>query len=464
MRTTCAVGVVLAAMAGTAYADEAGGCKKYEFDPGESDSHVNEDALRRLAHCNPNFVNMSVQNIFWIDNPTYRLSQIARVAEVMGCYDAGSNQLADRVLMCRAEEKRLDKAAFEAEVAATELDAAHKTTLRGQWATLQAAIEKANQAIAGLRGLDTKPVLETLEAGFKDWDSFYAKNQAVIDAAYAVEAKWWATPFDKRGYQPVDLGCAPVRAGWQQWVSQKHFKSAKEVSTAVEADELATIELRAIALCDMAARDLLAGNIEADLLQKKFPFRGPRMHAVFAAMGTLSKLIPENASPPMEPVTIEDEIYRTVSVKLRGGSSVSDIEQGKIAKITPDPKGVLVTFKKETWMEPDMQCYDLPSRYWSASEGRYKHDFACKKIGEHKMSSELKPMIFAKHFANGLKVGQIVSVNEWTDQAGTLWGFPIEARSGTKLEDRGKAKVVKQGNDKLQTGGSLDVVFGAAAN
>jgi hypothetical protein len=137
--------------------------------------------------------------------------------------------------------------------------------------------------------------------------------------------------------------------------------------------------------------------------------------------------------------------------------------QGKILKITADPDGSMVTFKKESWMEPDMQCYDLPTRYWSQSEGRYKHDFACKKVGQHPMTSQLDPTVFTAAYSKGLKPGQIVSLRNYRNQNNKRFGFAIEARSGTKMDDKGKSKFVKRGNDALQTGGVLDVVYGVAA-
>lgn len=461
MRTTCAVGMVLAALTGTAYADDA--CKKYEVFSGQNE-RVDDDAVFRLAECRK-MPNLTVQNIFRIDNPTWKISQIARVAHLIGCFSANDGQLPDRVLMCRADEKQLDKAAFDAEVAATTLDDAHKATLTGKWELLQTKIAKANAAVAS-RASDPmyKQVLDTLDAGFSDWDAFYAKNREVIDAAYAVEAKWLATSQMIRGHQPVDLGCAPVRAGWERWVAEKKFTSAKEVSPAVEADEVATIALRAVALCDMAARVEPAAKVEFELLRKKFAFRGPRMHAVFAAMSTLGKVIPENIAPAMKPVLIQDEVYKiigdVVDTSYEGVSN--EIEQGKVAKVEVGADGALVSFKKESWIEPDMQCYDLPSRYWSQSEGRYKHDFACKKVGQHTETSQLDPALFSTAFVKGLKAGQIVSLRSAKDRAGKRLGFAVEARSGTKVADKGKAKVIKRGADVLQTGGTLDVVYGVA--
>ncbi|MGZ3438325.1 MAG: hypothetical protein ACXVDD_02370 [Polyangia bacterium] len=454
-------------MVGVARADN--GCQKYETTSSQKD-HYDDDAISALSGCNKNIKDQKTNGIFWIDRPTHKVSEIARVFHVFSCYDVGPDKatdmyLPDRYFMCGMDAKVLNKVAYEAEVDATALDAQHKATMKAVWAPLQSYVERANRVTED-RAKDPvyKKVLDAQAAGLKDWDRFYGENKALIDATAAVEDKWWAS--EDRTSKPLDLGCDPVRAGWQKWLADKKITSAKQVPDAVKSDELGTIVLRALALCDAAARVQPAAAMEGEALERNFPFRGSRMHAVWVAMTALGKLIPDNVEPVMQPIKGPDYLAEQVNKALDStGFEVErkdHLEQGKIDKVVASGKDVNVTFKKESWMEPDMECYDLPTRYWSQSDGRYKHDFACKKVGQHKETSQLDPAVFPAAYAKGLKPGQVATVRIARPfaQHDKRYGFAIESRSGTGVADKGKEKFKKSGNDVLQTGGSLDVLYG----
>jgi hypothetical protein len=466
MRLFAAGMIAFGLMTGIARADN--GCSKYEGLSSRPDL-FDGDAVRSLSGCSKFHVEKQ-EGIFWIDRPTHKVSEIARVYHVFNCYDVGPDKatdmnLPDRYFMCGMDAKLLNKAAYEAEVDATELDAPHKATMKAIWGPLQAYVQRA-EAVTASRAADPayKQVLDAEAAGLKDWDRFYGENKALIDATMAVEDKWFATDGMTRVTKQVELGCEPVRAGWQKWLADKKLTSAKQVPDAVKGDELGTITLRALALCDAAGRVQPAATMEAEALERNFPFRGARMHAVWSAMAALGKLIPDNVVPVMQPLKGPDYVYAQVTKALESGDNFhvergDHLEQGKIDKVVASGDDVNVTFKKESWMEPDMQCYDLPSRYWSQSEGRYKHDFACKQIGQHKETSQLPPALVPAAYAKGLKSGQVATLR--TGKRGDKrYAYAIESRTGTKLDDKGKLKVLKKGNDMLQTGGSLEVLYG----
>jgi hypothetical protein len=460
MRLFAAVIIASGLMAGVARADD--GCKKYEGDSDRPDLYQ-ADAVSALSGCNKNIKDQKTNGMFWVDKPGHKVTEIERVFHVLSCYDAGSMDMADVYFMCATDAKLLNKAAYEKEVDATALDAEHKATMKAVWPKLQSEVERATQGFASRTPPEYKPVIEAQAAAFKDWDRFYAENKAVIDATVAVEDKWFATSGADRTSKANDLGCAPVRAGWQRWLADKKLASAKQVPGAVKSDELGTIVLRALTLCDAAAHIQPAAAVEAEALARNFPFRGPRMHGIWAAMTALAKVVPENVAPAMRPLKGTDYLAEQVDKALRSNdfdvARDDKLEQGKIDKVVAKGDEVTVTFKKESWIEPDMQCYDLPTRYWSQSDGRYKHDFACKKVGQHKETSQLDPAIFPAVYAQGLKAGQIATL-----RPGKLgdkrYAIAIESSRGTKVADKAKEKVIKSGNDMLQSGGSLDVLYG----
>jgi hypothetical protein len=172
--------------------------------------------------------------------------------------------------------------------------------------------------------------------------------------------------------------------------------------------------------------------------------------------------------PDMAPVLVADPLRKLANDRADWWvDGWSHPKQAKISAIKKVDGGVELTFKKETWMEPDFECYDLPTRWWSQVDGRYKHDFACKKVGQHPESTEENPTIFSAWAADGLKVGQVVTWRSGSNKAEKKVGFALESRTPEK--GAAKAAKAKKGKDdqvkkgvELQTTGTLEVLYGVA--
>lgn len=109
------------------------------------------------------------------------------------------------------------------------------------------------------------------------------------------------------------------------------------------------------------------------------------------------------------------------------------------------------------------KMHDLPSRWWSASEGRWKHDFTCKQVGSHQESSELEPRIVSAETAEGLKPGQVVTLRrgQYAKRSGN-YAFVIESRTPPKGANMTRRKVSTQRGADLTVAGTLNVVYGVA--
>ncbi|MDB4968013.1 MAG: hypothetical protein JWN44_3702 [Myxococcales bacterium] len=465
MRATLITFLILGLAPAQSWADDD--CKSY-YRNGDDVQRYDDDAVSSIAGCKPGgVIPTDVDGIYWIDRPGKPVSEITRVFHVATCLGTRDvTRLPDRWLMCGGDARALNRAAYDAEVAKLKLTPERKAEFGPYFEATQEKIKTAQEWV-GKRagGPEYKKLMEVYDQAFKEWDGFYATNKAVIDAATAVEDRWWALASMKR-HTPSELGCDDVRKGWRQWVAAHKFTSAKQVPEAVRSDELGTIVLRALALCDAAADRNVDAMVEVDLLEKGYTFRGPRMHATWVAMAALAKLVPAE-SPSMRPVDVSDVLWRLAND--RGDWSVDRRDQprqGKVAALKKTDGGVEVSFKKESWMEPDFECYDLPSRYWSQSDGHYKHDFACKKVGQHQQTSEEDPHIFSVAVAEGLKPGQVVTLRGGTNRAAKRVAFPIESRTPEKGGGKAAAKGKKAKDDQvkkgveLQTTGTLEVLYG----
>lgn len=461
-----AVWMVMWIMAASSVAHAADECDQFKRAAERPDEYT-KDAASILSGCDePNSrLDAEASGGYWLDRPGRPVSEIARVYHVWSCFRSHASAL----LMCGPDAKRMNRAAYDAEVAKLKLNPEHTASFKKYFDDAQARVKAAQQDLVEHTPAGETWYQKVLEAGdkaFGEWDAVYAANKGLIDAAYAIEDKWWALPPMKRT-AVNDLGCDEVRSGWRKWVVGKKFTSAKQLPEAVRSDEVATIALRALALCDGAAGRKMDAAFEVEALLDGFTFRGARSHAAWAAIAAMGKIVPENMAPAMQPLKIYDALFKEAKDSSEYGFNADrDLEQGKIDKITPGQSGLVeVSFKKESWMEPDFNCYDLPTRYWSSSEGHYKHDFACKKVGSHPESSELKPHLFSALSAAGFKPGQVVTMHSGTmGHSEQRSAFPIESRTpekGGKAKKKGKAADDQiQHGVELQTTGTLEVLYG----
>ena len=466
MRTACIVMVVLAAAATARAADE---CKPFSHDGDRPDLYLNE-AISKMSGCSDYSSaardRQDAIGAYWLDRVDHPVSEIARVYHVWTCYAGEARTTA---LTCAVDARRLNRAAFAAEVGKLPLSAQRKANFERYFDEAEQRVKKADSTIAWAYGVQpqSKQVLDAAEKGFtSDWDAFYRSHKAVIDAAWSVEDKWWNTDPGKRLTGTVDLGCDVLRQGWQHWVNDKKIARAKEIPDLVGHDEIAVITLRALALCDAAGGRQADAVAEAEALKRSFPFHGPRMHAVWVAMEATSKLIPETVGPVFTPARLNDELLKQATERAAYNYNADEsdqLEQGVIDKITKVADGYKLTFKKQQWMEPDMDCQPSGRPWWSTVDGRWKHDYTCKQVGSHRESSQLEPRIVSAQTGDGLKPGQVVTLRtgQYPGRDGS-YAFVIESRTPQRGAKMTRRKVSTQRGADLSVAGTLNVVYGVA--
>lgn len=455
--------VVVAALAAGSTARAADECK--QFENGNGPEWYEHAAILTMSGCREVQTKPAGEGAYWLDTPGRRTSEIARVYHVWTCYGGDDR---DAALTCGIDATRLNRAVFDAEVAKLPLTVERKANFKRYFDEAEVRVNKSKKTLdwAFKQQPASKQVLAAAEQGFKDWDAFYQRNRAAIDAAVAVEDKWWK--LDPRNHPDAvaDLGCGGVREAWHQWIVDKKITRAKDIPGLVGHDELGVIVLRALALCDGTGGKQADAVSEAEVLQKSFPFRGPRMHAVWAAMEATTKLIPESESPIFVPAQIEDSLLQAAANRAEynyRADAWDQLEQGMIAKIAKVADGYSLTFKKQKWMEPDFECKDLPTRWWSNVDGQWKHDFACKQVGSHPESSQLDPRIVSAETGGGLKPGQVITLRsgKYSGKDG-VYAFVMESRTPAKWAKLTKRKVSTQRGADLSVAGTLNVVYGVA--
>lgn len=396
-----------------------------------------------------------VDTFKWMDRPDLPESAIARAFTVYGCLVNSPGGRDDAgYANCAGDVARLDRKKVEDEATALKLNAlgrARALTLYG------VAKARADLWTAALKKdpKTAKVLVDVPLAAYDGWyKTVYEPHKAAFDRAFAIEDKIMALDPNDVSHKPVTIGCEDLRKDVRDYIASKKPKAKKDVLEAA-GDPVGYPLLVRLALCDGAEgrKTSAAAEIQVAKTQKR-EFLGPRMAAHWATIDAgidepsmQSKVSWCKSMEQRKDLAVERATFlsadpdRVSSLDEGTGDEGVDrshiIDTGKVASVKATKDGLLVTFKKETWMAPTWSCTTSGKIVMFESDGTPVYSRDCKIVGQHQESFQLDPHVFDQaSTTTKIKVGQIVKSVTAAEAVpgGALRGLVME------IDEPGKGK------------------------
>jgi hypothetical protein len=360
---------------------------------------------------------------FWLDAPGKPISEIARATFVRGCLDNDDFSYA----RCGADGRRLDRKALDKEIEDLKLNALGKVRAVELWNLAKARADQRDAEIKKQGDAEAKVFIDAPEAAFVAWDKLYAENKKAFEEAYAVEDKLWAVPVSERQNKVQKIGCEELRKEWKGYATGKKPKTKEDVERVV-ADPVGGVLLNRLMACDAMEGQYVLAAAESFIAQRSYA--GPRQAAYYAAFDAAvaaktadasSKIaVPTRRLNPSPVAKLGDSVWGLKVRGLTGGPSDSpptDDEKtrrskeakGVVAAVKKADGGYVLSFKKESWMEPVYKCVTVGIASF-ASDGTPIPDRDCKVTGEEKVEFTLNPRWVDPISGEGVAAGQIVQL------------------------------------------------------
>lgn len=428
--------------------------------PGGTDEGDRQWALYQ-ALCNKSIMskgpgrNKNWDLIYLMDRPGKPFSEIVRANQVYQCLHADPSESAAKAAyaLCGVDARRLDKAALDAEVSRLKLNALGKQRAEDLFSAAKKLADDNTAAMKRLGPSAQKLFFDAPEAAFTGWDKIYSASKAALDGAFAVEDKARAIAQDQRS-QPQNIGCEDVRKSFQSYVAGKSPKSADDVRAAIM-EPVGYLLLARLMTCDALEGRWVTAAVEHGLLELNAKsWAGPRYAAYWAVTDIFkdhaSKLGIEeedfakgqnpNSWQPLYQVAREaygDHVasFSMISEYADDKDAVAynrRVKTGKIASIKKTKDGVLLSFKKEKWVEPVMTCVSTGRiGSWDIA-GKPNYIMHCKQTGTSVEEFTMDPVVADEVSGAGLKVGQVVklAIGETTPAKTPPPAFVFEVADG----------------------------------
>jgi hypothetical protein len=320
---------------------------------------------------------------------------------------------------------RLDAKTFAAEVEALKLQGIARIRAQIVFGAArsmhQTWADATRDELKGSAGL-SKAVPAAAEA-FAAWPKLYEQHKAAFDLALAVEDKVLAIQADQRS-KPHAIGCEELRQALIQHIEAQKPKTPGDVREAAT-DTLGYPLLARLVLCDAAEGRWADAAAERKVLETGRFAAGPWTAAYWAMI--------DAAPHELEGLTLVDAATTTardiLGERVRASSTLNEvydgtggvsreefkrqgnmIEQGRVAGVKTTKDGIVVTFKKERWSEPDFDCKNTGRISQWDSSGKPVYIYHCNVSGSHVEEFQLEPHLFTDRSAAGVKIGQVIKV------------------------------------------------------
>jgi len=146
-------------------------------------------------------------------------------------------------------------------------------------------------------------------------------------------------------------------------------------------------------------------------------------------------------------------LAETKDVSERGVRIERDPASAKVGTVKKMGDGwVLITFKVEKWMEPDMECVDVKPLHFNhwGQNGQPVWDWKCHVAGYHEKKNEVEPHAFSEESVAGVKPGMIIKMQTGSrDKDPKVLGFPLEISMPAKTK-KDKPKLIAFSGIPLQ--------------
>ncbi|MBK9033172.1 MAG: hypothetical protein IPL61_18190 [Myxococcales bacterium] len=294
-------------------------------------------------------------------------------------------------------------------------------------------------ADASAKDPDLKRVLvDAPEQAWKDWVALRKQEAAAFDAGSAFE------DLASSPSKSAAKGCAAtLRPHVERLIKGKAGADLKAVTEAIGKDPALVPLFQRYVLCEA-----LEGNVPyATVLYRPLgglrTYRGPRLAGFSAVVEAVGGVLADREKFVLQLTNINAPAQDPGSDRLARvvNSSTLDSEaQGTITTAKRVADGVLVTFKKESYMVTDWDCKPTGRVYRVRTDGVVEYEENCKRTGQHKVDTTAPSVVIPERLAAGVAKGKFLVFRpdhgSPSAQQGVTIGVPLavfDAKAMTKL-------------------------------
>jgi hypothetical protein len=294
---------------------------------------------------------------------------------------------------------------------------------RADWRMWQSAVTAATAKDPDIK----KVVLDAPAEGWAAWEKLHAADKAVFDEG---------AEFEKLTNSPslsAVKGCAAkMRPTMARLLARLKPSDAKAAEEAIMRDPVAGPAFKRYALCAAMEKELPLAETLYYAISKSRGHRGPRVAAYFAAVEAAAAVVadrPKFAVTPSVLVSpaIDPQPEATMDLAVGKASWFID-DDGVVASVKKVPTGVLVTFKKESYMRQDYNCKPTGRILRINPDGRIDYEQSCTPAGKTEVVTTPRAIIVAEHLAGGIAPGRLVvhkGIRPNPGEGDQLGGMPI---------------------------------------
>lgn len=398
--------------------------------------------------------------LWLIDRRAAPYSEIARGMDVLTCLnqklrerdlvpDPDDPEVMIAFALCGADGRRLDRRAFEKELAAAPFDPWTREVARARYVRAQTVTALLGDEYKARAAAD--PDLERVlfsapEAAWTSWERAAATWKAELDLALAYEDKLLGNS------KKAMLGCsAELRAGWQRYVAARKATTG-EVAAAAYSEPVGFVLALATAACDDREGSAWLAVQTLGRLKEARQQRGPRTAAYWAVFDALVDVhadkeqwlldvghLPSNPRTPFL-----ERVEYTSSLTAAVGDGDDAFARGEIKAVKAGAEGTLVTFRTVKVTSDVRECQDTGKLWgWNAHGSPIFHQ-TCKVVGKQTETVSPEPVMVPAAVAAGLAAGQYGDFSVTSGAGGARLGFPIDV-----WKDKARAQLVIHAGARL---------------
>jgi hypothetical protein len=277
-----------------------------------------------------------------------------------------------------------------------------------------------------------KVVVDAPAAGWAAWEALYKAEKAIFDEG---------AEFEKRALSPslsAVKGCAQkLRPTLAKILKAKKVTDAKGAAEAVKGDPVAGPTFKRYALCAAMEKEAALAETLDVALMKSRPHRGPRVAAYFAAVEAAAAVVADRPKFAVKPAVLvspfDDPLPEATSRLATGKTPWFIDDDGVVASTKKVPGGVLVTFKKESYMRQNWNCKNTGRILRINSSGIVEYEHSCTPAGKSEVVTTPRPIVVAEWLAAGIEPGRLVEhkgIRPGEGQGDQLGGLPVAVYDG----------------------------------
>ena len=420
-----------------------GGCRAYprhDKPLGELTRH-DADVWHQLLECDAALTqsrtDMQDPRTIWsLDRPGAQPSQLLLVHHLESSLYGHSAALDDAAYVVTAlDAAKLDRAAYEAEVAKLGVKPVQRALLLHSFFKVQHGFEKVKAQLTDKAASDplAKAILDVPAQAASDWQTIYDAHKDDLDAAFAVETK--IADLVPNAKWDHTIGCDDVHKRFRAYAATAKPADADALEAFVHSDPTAYLLLEASAACDWGEERYLQAKVEGVVLHNNanVEFGGPRLyaasmafhlaldaeneatkhsaHATFGAMSFVRRTPMDFLKDGAwnEDTKLSSPVYQSEYTQGAEGSGRGVVE-GTIKAVKKTADGNVVSFKTEKWKEPTEKCtFSTRIIGWAAS-GQPVYDHTCVVVGYHDVTFTNDDILMTDDLSAELKPGQWIRV------------------------------------------------------